>query len=231
MPSPFPFAESELFRSMPAHLMGRIISMLTEKKLARNETLFFKGDEGDGLYALSSGAVQISALSSGGREATFNIMKPGDVFGEIALLDGQPRTADAIAIKPSTLFFLPRAGFMMLLKDEPEFTARLIAILCSRLRRMSNLIEDFMLLDIRSRLARLLITAHENGNDKAVRQSQENLAQTLGTSRVTVNRHLQEWKREGWIDLGRGQINVLDRTALEAVIEIRLSDLDQTGLV
>ena len=87
MTSPFPFAESEPFRSMPADLMGRIMSMLIEKKLARNETLFFKGDEGDGLYALSSGAVQISALSSGGREATFNIMKPGDVFGEIALLD------------------------------------------------------------------------------------------------------------------------------------------------
>ena len=205
----------------------QIEGMLSVRKLEKNEVLFQKGDEGDGLYSVISGAIRISSLSSGGKEASFNIMRPGDVFGEIALLDGRERTADAMAIESSTLSFLQRAKFKLLLASEPEFALRLTGILCNRIRRMSSLIEDFLLLDIGARLARQLVLACGDEDSATVQLSQENLAQFLGTSRVTVNKHLQEWQKQGWIALGRSKVRILDRSALEEVIEARLDGFDR----
>ena len=221
MKQPFPFSNFELFRDVPEDLGKQIESMLVTRKLAKNETLFQKGDEGDGLYVIISGSIHISSVSSGGKEASFNVLSPGAVFGEIALLDGGERTADAIAGKASVLSFLPRHKFKQLLADEPDFAYQLIAILCGRLRRMSAIIEDFLLLDIRTRLARQLLNEVDS-----LQLSQENLSRFLGTSRVTVNKHLQEWKKQGWITLARGRVNVLNRAALENLIETRLSDYD-----
>ena len=221
MQNSFPLSSVELFKGLTPDLRQQIEAMLVTRKLAKNETLFQKGDEGDGLYIVLEGSIHISSVSSGGKEASFNVLQPGAVFGEIALLDGGERTADAIAGTASLLSFLPRQKFRQLLAREPDFAFELIAVLCGRLRRMSGIIEDFLLLDIRTRLARQLI----NETD-ALHLSQENLAQFLGTSRVTVNKHLQEWKKRGWIELARGRVTVLDRAALEELIETRLSDYD-----
>lgn len=219
MKQPISLSEFELFRDIPADLSKRIHAMLVEKKLAKNQVLFQKGEEGDGLYFVVSGSIQISAVSAGGKEASFNVLSSGAVFGEIALLDGEARTADAIAGQETVLSFLPRSRFKQLLEKEPEFAFNLIALLCGRLRRMSGIIEDFLLLDIRTRLARRLITEQDMLN-----LSQESLAHFLGTSRITINKHLQEWKKEGWISLARGRVTVLNRAALEELIETRLSD-------
>lgn len=215
----FSLSDFDLFSNMSAERGCQIENMLVDKTLAKNQVLFQKGDEGDGLYLIKSGSIQISSMSSGGKEASFNVLSSGAVFGEIALLDGGERTADAIATEETTLSFLPRIKFKQLLADEPDFAFELIAILCGRLRRMSSIIEDFLLLDISTRLARRLITERDMQN-----LSQENLASFLGTSRVTVNKHLQEWKKLGWIELARGRVSVLDQTALEDMIETRLSD-------
>jgi CRP/FNR family transcriptional regulator, cyclic AMP receptor protein len=138
-----------------------------------------------------------------------NIMEPGDTFGEIALLDGNARTATASATAPSELMIVMRNQFLALLQREPRLAIHLLQLLCQRIRWTSGLAEDSALLEVPARLARrLLILAKLHGHDTRVGAhlsiSQEEVAHFLGLSRQVVNQHLQKWKGKGWVDLGRG---------------------------
>ena len=178
-----------------------------------------RGDPGDALYGVVSGRVRVSSQTANGKEVILNVMKPGDVFGEIALLDGQPRTASATSVSPTQLMVIQRADFLALIKREPQLAIHLIELLCGRVRWTSEQMEDTSLLNVSQRLAkRVLHLASSHGalsdDGVQIKLSQEQLAKFLGLSRQIVNKYLQTWKRKGWIALGRGKLIVSDERAL-----------------
>jgi CRP-like cAMP-binding protein len=153
-----------------------------------------------------------------------NIMEPGDTFGEIALLDGNPRTATASATAPSELLLIMREPFLMLLQREPAVSIHLLRLLCQRIRWTSGLAEDSALLALPARLARRLLSlgklhGHQTLNGVHLAISQEEIARFLGISRQVVNQYLQTWKASGWVELGRAKLTILDAEALQRTAE------------
>jgi len=213
-----------LFRGLSPATLGQIARLCIRRTYARDAVIFSQSDPGDALYGVVTGRVRISASSAAGREIFLNIMEPGDTFGEIALLDGRPRTASASATAPSELLIVTREQFLGLLAREPQLTDHLLRLLCARLRWVSGFAEESALLSVPARLARRLLSlgklhGHETPAGIELKVSQDEVARFLGLSRQIVNQYLQTWKARRWVDLGRGRIMIQNGRALETVVE------------
>jgi CRP-like cAMP-binding protein len=216
---------NSLFRGLAAATLERVVQLATRRTYEDGATVFLRGDPGDALFGVMTGRVRISASRAGGKEVFLNIMEPGDAFGEIALLDGSPRTATATAMARSELMVIRREPFFELLRTEPQLATHLIQLLCKRVRWTAELMEDSALLGPPARLAKRLLTlasvhgrAGPDGGTKLV-LSQEELAQFLGLSRQMVNQHLQTWREKGLIALGRGSVTIVDARALQKLTQ------------
>jgi CRP-like cAMP-binding protein len=214
---------NSLFRGLSAATLEQIGRLCIRHSYPRDAVIFSQSDPGDALFGVVTGRVRISASTAGGREVFLNIMEPGDTFGEIALLDGRPRTAGAIATAPSELFLIKREQFLRLLASEPVLTDHLLRLLCARLRWVSGFAEESALLAVPARLARRLLSlgrlhGHDTGEGIELKVSQDEMARFLGLSRQIVNQHLQSWKAKRWVGLGRGKIVILDAVALDSVV-------------
>jgi CRP-like cAMP-binding protein len=210
---------NRLFRGLPAPTIQQIVSLATRRTYKESAVVFMRGDPGDALYGVVTGKVRISASGPGGKEIFLNVIEPGDAFGEIALLDGQPRTATASTLAASELMVIQRQSFLDLVRREPQLAVHLIELLCRRVRWTAEQMEDSTLLGAPARIAkRLLSLASVHGRQAGagikLTLSQENLAQFLGLSRQIVNKHLQTWKRKNWVSLGRGSVTVMNERAL-----------------
>jgi CRP-like cAMP-binding protein len=204
-------------------VLERIAALATQRAYRSGEIVFSHGDAGDALFAVVTGKIRISTGSAAGREIFLNIMEPGDTFGEIALLDGGPRTATATAIAAAELVSIRRGPLFELLEREPRTALELLRLCGERLRWTSGLLEDAALLDAPARLAKRLLSLDElhgekRGDGRVVRISQEELGSFLGISRQSVNEQLQEWRAKGWVELGRGTVVVRDAAALRKAI-------------
>jgi CRP-like cAMP-binding protein len=196
------------------------------RSCARGTRIFAAGDPGDALLGLISGKVRISTNTAGGQELFLNILESGDSFGELAALDGLPRTASADAMTNTELFLIRRADFLALIAKEPQLAVQLLALLCKRLRWTSDLIEEAAFLSVPARLAtRLMRLAEEHGSAVdgliTLHLSQAELASFMNVSRQIVNQHLQQWRKRGWIELARGQVLIRDADALRSVVDAR----------
>lgn len=216
-----------LFCSMSQTDIERIAKLGVTKKLAANEILFMKGDPGTALYGVLAGRIKICSSSKDGKEVTISILEPGGVFGEIALLDGMPRTADAIAMEPVELFMIYRDQFIDFLERHPALSSHLLKMLCSHVRSSNEFVEDFVFLGLSRRLAKRLLSLRVNHNDsllddkpQELKVSQVELGQIMGTSREAINRQLQEWRKLGWIELGRGRIKIIETKALRGILAV-----------
>jgi CRP-like cAMP-binding protein len=215
---------NRLFRDLPDLALDKLAALSVRRSVRRGTRIFSQGDAGDSLLGLISGQVRISATTPGGKEVFLNIMEPGDSFGEIAVLDGSTRTASAAAVLDTELFVVRRADLMGLIEREPKLAAHLIALLCQRLRWTSRLVEEATTLSVHGRLARhLLILTDEHGTTEqgrvTLRMSQADLAGFMGVSRQIVNQYLQQWRRRGWIELGRGRIVLKDTVGIRSVLD------------
>jgi CRP/FNR family cyclic AMP-dependent transcriptional regulator len=213
---------NRLFRGLSAATVQQVSALAVRRLYADGAIVFSQGDPGDALYGVVTGRIRISASTREGKEMFLNIMEPGDTFGEIALLDGNPRTATASATEACELMVIPRAQFLVLLQREPALAIHLLQLLCQRIRWTSGWAEDSALLAVPSRLARRLLSLaklHGRESQKGVQLmiSQEEMGRFLGLSRQAVNQYLQEWRAKGWVDAGRGKITVLDEAALQTV--------------
>jgi CRP-like cAMP-binding protein len=147
-------------------------------------------------------------------------MHEGDVFGEIAMLDGKDRTADATAMAETELLVVPRRSLIGLLQRRPDLCIRLLLVLCDRLRRTNEQVEDLAFLDLEARIAKTLVRLAEETAEPTsqkpvgVKISQRALGELVGGSRESVNKHLQDWKRAGIIELEKGAIRIRDLDAL-----------------
>src|SRR5512135_3468255 len=148
--NPTPLDKERLLRSHPffkgldEEIVERLIPHALTRKVKKGTLLFRKGDMGTNLYAVCDGAVRISAPSDQGKDAIFNLIVPGEIFGEISLLDGGQRTADAVALENCELLVIERRDFLPILTDHPDVAMKLIEILCARLRRTSEQVEDII---------------------------------------------------------------------------------------
>lgn len=213
-----------LFRDLEPALLRQLAQMSRIERRAKGEMLFHQGDEGGAMYGIFSGAVRISVVSAEGKELTLCLLEPGDVVGEIALLDGLPRTADACAVEDTTLLVINRAPFMELLAREPRLARHVIELLCERLRLTNEFISDVTFLDLEAHLAkRLLSLAVAHGMDVAdgvrigLKLSQTDLAQMLGVTREAINKQLQRWVREEILRLDHGHVVLIKRDRLEVL--------------
>jgi CRP/FNR family transcriptional regulator, cyclic AMP receptor protein len=211
---------SPLFRGLSSEILGRIAALAVQRSYPSGEVVFLQGDPGDALYGVVTGQIRISAGTSDGREIFLNIMEPGDTFGEIALLDGGPRTASATAIHAAELVVIQREHFLGVLEREPKLALELLRLCGERLRWTSGLVEDAALLHAPARLAKRLVSlgqlhGQRTNDGIALRISQEELASFLGLSRQVVNQYLQSWLAQGWVRLGRGVVTVRDEGALK----------------
>jgi CRP/FNR family transcriptional regulator, cyclic AMP receptor protein len=215
---------SFLFRDVAQPILERLAALSVTKQLERRETLLSRGDEGDALYVVVEGMVRIWVGSDSGKELTFSMMEPGDVFGEIALLDGLPRTANATAQEATLLLVIQRSAFLSVLETEPSLARHIIELLCERMRLKTDLLSDFAFADLPVRLARKLddlVTAHGeiDGNEARLgrRFSQTELAQMLGVSREAINKQLSAWSHKRIVSTEDGGLTIVNLAALRAL--------------
>jgi len=212
------FANHFLFRDLGPEIHERLSSYAQLKTVERGVTIFQKGDPGTSLFAVCSGTVQMTALSTSGKNAVFNLIREGEIFGEIALLDGKPRTADAVAFTDCTLMVIERRDFIPLLRSHPDMAIKLLELLCSRLRRTTEQVEDLLFLDLRSRLVKTLLRLSQTAPNAEIAISQDELSHIVGMSREMINKQLQVWAKDQWISLARKRITVLQPDALARIV-------------
>jgi CRP/FNR family transcriptional regulator, cyclic AMP receptor protein len=208
---------------LPRASIQRLLSRATTRKLRRGATIFAKGDAGTQLIAVLSGRVKIVVSSPEGREAVLNVVHEGEVFGEIALFDGCSRTASAIAVTDCELLSIDRRHFLPMVREQPDVAIKLIEILCARLRRSSEQYEDIMFLNLRARVAKLLLRlAEEVGGPlpRKVLVTQQEMSQMAGLSRESINKQLRAWAQAKWVRLERGGVVVLRPEALLSIIQL-----------
>jgi CRP-like cAMP-binding protein len=210
-----------IFGALPRQLIEILAAKATVRAIRRETTIFSKGDGGLGLYAVMRGTVKISSSSIDGREAVFNLIHAGEIFGEIALLDGRPRTADAVAMTDCSIMMIDRREFMPLVHEQPEVAIKLVELLCARLRHTSEQYEEMMFLDFPGRLAKALLRLAERIGAASGRSdvliTQREISNILGRSRETTNKQLRAWARQGVVALKRGRVMVLQPVVLAAV--------------
>lgn len=205
-----------LFRDLDPGIVERVGALGVNRRLAAGEVLFRRGDPGDALFGVLRGRLRIGVdAPDGGAPLVLNVVEPGDLFGEIALLDGLPRTADALALDETALFAIHRRDFLPLLAQEADLAAHLIRLLCQRVRKASALIESAALLPLDARLAKhLLGRTALDGAGAAVPVA--GLAPAAGAAPDDVDDCLQRWRARGWVTLDGGGVTVADRAALAA---------------
>ena len=192
------------------------------RRLRAREVLFRKGDEGATLYGVMRGRLRVFS-GADAKEVILNFLDPGEVFGEIALLDAQPRSATIAAVEPVELLTLQRRDFLPFIEQHPKVAIQLATALAQRLRTLSDAVEDAMLLSIPGRLAKkLLALAQSYGKPAAggtridLKLPQHQLGELVGATRESVNKHMRAWTAAGVIRVERGFITLLDEEALEA---------------
>jgi CRP-like cAMP-binding protein len=216
-------SKHDLFGVLRPKETEEILAYASERSFPDGTTIFRKGDAGSSMMTVLRGRVRIGSTSSSGREVVFTILEPGSVFGELALMDGGARSADATAIGECVLLVLERRDFMPYLQRNPDVAVRLIGVLCRYVRQTSETIEALAFIDLPGRLARLLIKLSENcgrpvGNNLRIdlKMSQSDIGARIAASRESVNKVLRQWQDEGLIVLTGGQLTIVDRAGLEA---------------
>jgi CRP/FNR family transcriptional regulator, cyclic AMP receptor protein len=211
-----------LFRELDPCIVEHLTGYMRRRKVSEGSIIFRKGDPGTGLMGLLSGSVKISMPSADGRDIVLSVFNEGDIFGEMALLDGRPRSADAIAICDSELLVMDRREFIPFLRSQPDVTLKLLETLCSRLRRTNEQVQDLTSLSLSARLAKALLrlgadsTTTSNASGK-VKITQREISQIVCGSRESTNKQLRAWAKNGLIQLEWRKVTVLEPKKLAQI--------------
>ena len=216
-----------LFRGLVAVERDALLARARLRRFEAGETIFLMGSPGDSMMAVLSGNVRISVPSADGREIVLAILYENEVFGEIAMLDGKERTADARALTPCSLAILERRDVLAFLERQPSVWLRFVEVLCERLRTTDQHIAEVALLQLPARLAKVLLrmaSLHRMANsgrpDASVEISQRELGNFVGAARESVNKCLREWQPAGIVQIESSLITIEDRQTLEQLAEV-----------
>lgn len=214
---------SAFFRAMRPAEIDEIIGFAAERRIPKGSTVMSKGEPGSSMMAVLAGRLRIGSVSQDGKEVTLNVIGPGEIVGEIALLDGKPRSADVVATEDTTVMVIERRDFLPFMLRHETLVERVLGVLCDRLRRTSMALEEIALFEVPARLARLLVKlaaeygrpAPGGGMRIGIKLSQRDLSNLVASSRESVNKQLKVWRDAGSIDLVDGHLVVLRQKDLE----------------
>lgn len=211
-----------LLKGLESAERTRLVRRSAIKTFPARSTVFFREDEADGVYGILSGSVVVTVDSPGGGDLILQLLSEGQLFGELAVVDGRGRTASVITRTPCTFLFIPRMVFLEVIAAHPDVAASVTLALSDYLRRNTRMVSEAAFLDVTQRLARLLVELGSGsrataGGGAAIQVSQYELAGMLGVSREIVNRHLTSLRRSGLVETSQGRIRLLDRRALEVL--------------
>jgi CRP/FNR family transcriptional regulator, cyclic AMP receptor protein len=219
-----------IFSDLDAEALDQLCRYGKHSTLKRGATIVSKGDPGNSMFAVISGTVKISITSADGRSAILNLIGPGEIFGEVAVLDGQARTADATANTSCEIFIIDRREFIPFVKSQPALAMKFIELLCTRLRWTSDQVEQVILQNLPGRLASALIRLTEKyklaPGGRTIAVTQQEISEMVGMTRESINKQLRVWADRKWVRLEHGAIVVLDAAQLQAIVEAGGSDGD-----
>jgi CRP-like cAMP-binding protein len=205
-----------LFQSMSQEELEFVASRCRRRVFHPGDTVFFAGDPGHQVYFISSGRVKIHLTRDDGEETVYSICTEGDFFGEMSLIDGQPRSADATCIEESELAFLTRDDFFACMDRFPSLARKVLEVQSIRLRNTDRQLEMLTSLDVYGRvaaqlleLARLHGVTTDRGPEIRLGLTQQNIAAMVGASRESVNKVLNSYKSSGLLEMDRGRITLL----------------------
>jgi CRP-like cAMP-binding protein len=186
----------------------------------QGEVVFSEGDAGESLYVVVEGLLKAFSRSLQGQEWMLAIIGPGESLGELALVDGWPRSASVTALTDATLLELPRDAVMTVASDSPGVSASMVTELASVVRRLTGSAADLVFLDVRRRVAKTLLLQHRSteGGRLHRRLTQAELASAVGASRQSVNEALQYLRRRGWITSDGSESRICDVEAIRAFV-------------
>ena len=210
------------FAGLDAAALDRVASGTRMRRFRRGEVIFHVGDPGDALFLIASGAVKITLPSETGEEAILTTLQPGEVFGELSLLDGAPRSATAVALEATETMVLQRERFRTLLATEPTIRDAVLANMATEVRRLTIHVEDLHFLDVTGRLAKCLVRLAAEGRPDPsggirlrAALSQSELAAMVGCTRQSANRVIGQFTDDRLIRVDRDSIVVTDLAGLE----------------
>ncbi len=195
----------QLFSGLSAEVLAEIEQHGTVKSYNKNTIIINQSDETDSLYVILSGRVKVFVSGKDGREVVLNYQVPGEYFGEMSLIDRQPRAASVMTVEPSRLMVIARGDFMRCLSSNPEIALNLIKPMSSRIRMLAENVSNLALLDVYGRVARTLLqhAAEEDGVLKTGKLTQQDIADMVGASRAMVSRILKDLRTGGYINVDK----------------------------
>jgi CRP/FNR family transcriptional regulator, cyclic AMP receptor protein len=219
------FEQHFLLGKLSSSEIDTLLQYARVERYPAGEEIYAKGSPGQSMMAVLRGTAKMTSVSRDGKEVVLNIMHPGEIFGEIALLDGDERSADAVAMSDCEILVLNRRDFMPILEKRADICLILLRILCQRLRQTSEQVEDVLFRHLESRLAKKLLQLAESATLHTVPSSaielhvsQRELGNIASGSRESVNKILQSWHKAGWIELGKVTILIRDIAAIERLV-------------
>jgi CRP/FNR family cyclic AMP-dependent transcriptional regulator len=205
-----------LFEGLGDEDLEAIGNVTIPRSFDKDQVIILAEEEGDALFIISTGQVKVSIVSEDGREVILSLLGEGAVFGELALLDGKPRSANVVATEDSEIYMVRRGDFLQLIYKVPEIAIGLLAELASRLRRTDRKIEGLALLDVTSRISETLLqlaadqgTQTDDGILLEGRPTHQQLANMSGTTRETVSRVLKRLETQGYLSVSSRAITIL----------------------
>lgn len=212
-----------IFCDLDPEALDQLCRYAKHTTLKRGATIISKGDPGNSLFGVISGTVKISISSPDGRSAILNLFGAGEIFGEIAVLDGMPRTADATANTNCDIFVIDRREFLPFVRSQPALAMKFIELLCTRLRWTSEQVEQVILQNLPGRLANALIRLTEKHKlapgGRTIAVTQQEISEMVGMTRESINKQLRVWAARKWVRLEHGAIVVLDAEPLQVLAE------------
>ncbi len=219
-------AQASIFAGLEPRQLDALASLTVRKRFRAREVVLRKGDPALQIYVILRGRLKTMTAGGEGRQAAFSIMGPGEVFGEVAVLDGEPRSATITALEPCELLIIQRNDFFHFLERSPQAAIKLLEVLARRLRRLSERVEDTAFLEVSGRLAKELLRLAERYGQRVgdgvhieLKLSQQELGDLVGATRESVNKQLRAWVSDGLIEQTAGKLVIVDPDALGSIGE------------
>jgi CRP/FNR family transcriptional regulator/CRP/FNR family cyclic AMP-dependent transcriptional regulator len=207
-----------LFSGLSHDALENLLSATSRKSYPKDSVIVAENEVGETLYMILVGKVKVTNIGPDGKEVILSVLGPGEFFGEMALLDEEPRSANVVSMEKTEMMLLRRKEFMALLENNQEILSKLLAVLSARLRHANAQIRSLALLDVLGRIARLLLECARKEGRKLLdgsivfrRPTHQEIASMVGTSRETVSRMIGDLSRDGYIKISGKDIIIKEK--------------------
>ena len=211
--------KTAMFNGAGETTLADVSKYVFEKQLRRGEAVLNEGSEAQALYFVAEGVIKIFKTSAEGKEQILSLMRPGDFFNEVPLLDNGPAPANAEALGPALLYGIQKSNLRIILRQYPVVTGNLLGMLARRIRYLISLVEDLSFRTVPSRVAKILVENAAIPAETGAHLTQRDMAAIAGTAREVVSRSLKYLEEQGLIEMRRHQIVIKDLAGLKQFVE------------